>query len=973
MPFAEEILLLALDDDTGRPRPMPSRAFVSAMAGAMLFDLAFAGRLDNDLDEVFLIEGPGEIPEHLREVHANLASQGSRLPLSAALAVAALAVPGCLEGVCDRLVRDKVLARVRRFSSKHLESYEKLDWTRVNELRSRIRETLLSDDPPDSGDVVIVSLLSACGLDSLVLTPDEADARRERLKELVRIEFLGREIFKAVEKAGETPFEETAAGLLDGPGASPGSVAGGVSAVVSAMGRVHKALGFRRGALALGRINQPNGFDCPSCAWPEPEGRCSRAEFCESGAKALASEATGRRIGPEFFEKWLLQDLAAQTPNWMESQGRLTTPMVRLPGEDRYRPATYEEAYALAADELARLDTPDQAVFYVSGIADNESAFLFQLLARMFGTNNLPNSINLCHEPSGAAMARSLGFGKGDAMLQDFEGAGAIFLFGHNPGSNHPRMLKTLQTAVRNGAVIVAVNPLPEAGLAAFANPHEVAGLLGRSTPLAHFHLPVRTGGDQALVLGMMKHLAEMERTEPGSAFDLDFIQEHTAGLEGLLQVLEETDWERIEEESGLSRETIGRAADIYARARSTVVTWGLGITHQEDGTGTIRRIIDLMLLKGNVGRPGSGLCPMRGHSNILGIRSMGCGHAMPEAFLNSLKDHCNFEPPAEPGLHAVEAIKALDRGRTRALLCLGGNPASAAPDTGTTARALSRADLTLSIATKLNHTHAAAGRTSIILPCLGRTETDLQEGKPQYVTVEDAMGVVHASRGCLEPVAPGLRSKPRIVAELARAVLDRDPGTPWEKLAGDYGLIRSLAEKVVPAYRGCAAATDKKKRFVLPNPLRKRDFSAVGGRARFAGLPLPSPQSSQEERPRFLLMSLRSHDQFNTTVYGLDDRPRGVRDQRRVVFLNEADMEEMGLAPEQAVDLSSSHKGTTRRSRGFFAIPYPIPRGCAAAYFPEANELACLDLVDEATGTPAYKSIPVEIAPSASSIRCGT
>ncbi len=958
MSFTEEILLLALDDDTGNLRPVPPNVFTGAMAGAMLFELAFSGFIDNDLHYVFFVEQPVPVAAHLEKLRDTLSAQPGKMSFDTALAISLMHVPVCLPMLYDHLVSRNILKRQHQYITANPITYTKSDWKPVIQLRSRIRDAVMSSLHPLPEDAVVVSLMHACSLEYLLFSTSERQLYRARIEQLVRLELLGQHMHRAIGEACRTSFESTAAFLAGRDVQTIGTAAGGVPAVMAAMGYVRKALGVRRGALALKRINQANGFDCPSCAWPEYESECSRFVFCESGAKALASEATEKKIGPDFFAKWRVDDLANQTGYWMEKQGRITHPMLKSPGDPHYRPVSYQKAFGVISDHLHELSSPQQAVFYACGHVCNEAAFLFQLLARRFGTNNLPNSANLCHEASGFGMKQSLGYGKGDAGIEDLENAGAIFMFGHNPGSNHPRMLRSLQVAARKGASIVAVNPLPEAGLSGFANPQEIAGLFGYPTNLSILHIHVRINGDLAFLQGMMKHMLEKEELHPGSVFDLVFIDRYTEGLELLLDSLRSTSWELIQQQCGINRTDIANAADIYLRANSVVTTWGLGITQHANGTDTVQHIINLMLLGGNIGRPGAGCIPMRGHSNILGMRSMGCGENMGEPFSRSLEEHLRFPVPGTPGLGVVPALEAMRNRQVKVCISLGGNLAASAPDTEFAAEALHACDLTVMISTKLNQSHAVTGKTAIILPCLGRSEIDGWNGKPQYVTVEDAMGYVHASQGCLTPADPAIKGETRIVAELAHALFGSDT-ISWRELAEDYSLIRQIIRKVVPGYNGFNEKTDRRERFVIPNPIRQRDFSSIGGRALF----IPKSLFPKEQPSAcFTLMSIRSHDQFNTTIYGLDDRYRGIRNQRRVVFMNREDMAELNFTAEQPVCISSNHEGEFRTAPPFYAIPYKIPRGCVAVYFPEANPLVPRQIRDRQTDTPASKSVQVKI-----------
>ncbi len=960
--FPEEMLLLSLDDDTGQVRPMSPCAFINALAGAMLFELAFENIIDNDMDCVHVMPSPpNAVPQGLLPLVHALEAQKTPLRILDAMAISALLVPDYLPLLYDGLVQQGILARTSAGKRTTGSSYIKDNWNPVRQLRQRIRRVVLEDDLPDPRDVVVISLLEACGLAGHLFNSGEWQSRQPRVQQLIRMELIGQAMLCAIREGDPATYEEIAGRLLGLTTGAPAASAGGLPAVLSAMNHVYRELGARRGTLALSRMNQPDGFDCPSCAWPESLTECSRFDFCENGAKALASEATSKAIDPDFFAEWSVGDLSAQSDYWMEKQGRLVHPMILREGDTHYTPASYEQAYAFVAEKLRTLSSPDQAGFYACGHASNEAAFAFQLLARQFGSNHLPSSINLCHEPSGKALQQALGHGKGDARLEDLEAADAIFLFGHNPGSNHPRMLKSLQKAVRRGAVVVAVNPLPEAGLAGFSNPQEALGLLGHSTPLAQLHIPIRINGDMALLKGMIKYVLEQELHHPESILDRDFIARHTDGFEAMKVDALRNSWDAIIASAGLEREMIERAAKIFLNASRVVISWGLGITQQRNGTATIREIINLMMLRGHLGREGCGLCPMRGHSNILGIRSMGVGERMPAAFLDALARETGLPIPRDPGHHAVDLVRAMRTGHIRAFLSLGGNLAASAPDTATTAEALKQCDLTVMISTKLNRTHATCGKNAVILPCLGRSERDVIQGADQIVLVEDMMGCVHPSCGPLAPVHPALRGETRILAEMGSVLFGEASPVAWRSFATDYRTIRRLISRVVPAYRDAEKIASSKQRVELPNPIRARDFTGAGGKAHFSVNPLPvhAPASSDQ----FRLMSIRSHDQFNTTLYGLDDRYRGIRQERRIVLMNADDMQALAIASEQAVLLTSCCNGKTKTAPPFYAIPYPIPHGCAAVYFPEANALTFQDDRDDLTGTPASKNITVTIS----------
>lgn len=739
---------------------------------------------------------------------------------------------------------------------------------------------------------------------------------------------------------------------------APATVCAGLPAVVSALVYTVQQAGAWRGCQALLKVNQKGGFDCPSCAWPDPKHR-SPFEFCENGARAVADEATTRRVDPEFFQRHPVAELEARTDHWLNAQGRLTHPMILRAGADRYEPLSWEEAFARVGAELRSLGSPDEAIFYTSGRTSNEAAFLWQLFARAFGTNNLPDCSNMCHESSGVGLGETIGIGKGTVTLEDFDRTDLVLVIGQNPGTNHPRMLTALQRAKRRGARIVSVNPLPEAGLARFRNPQDFlnplaapAALLGPGTLLADLHVPVRLNGDVAFLKGLMKELLAEEERRPGEVFDRAFLSSRTEGLEAFLQDLRAETWERIVEGAGVSRELIRQAAVHVASAPAMIVCWAMGLTQHRNAVANIQEIVNLVLLRGSVGRPGAGLCPVRGHSNVQGDRTVGIVERPRPEFLDALQREFGFEPPRRHGLNTVQAIRAMRDGRARVFLAMGGNFLSASPDTGVTAEALRRCSLTVQISTKLNRSHLVTGREALLLPCLGRTEVD----PVGPVSVENSMGFVHPSRGGLEPASPHLRSEPAIVAGLARAALPESP-VDWEGLAADYSRIRARLARVVPGFEDYEERL--RKGFYLPNEPREGRFPTPSGRARFTVHPIPD-----EPLPEgwLLMMTIRSHDQFNTTVYGLDDRYRGIHGTRLVVLFNEEDMAETGLADGDLVDL---HGEGGRVARGFRVVPYPIPRRMCATYFPEANVLVPLDRYAEGSETPASKSVPVRIEPT--------
>jgi molybdopterin-dependent oxidoreductase alpha subunit len=750
---------------------------------------------------------------------------------------------------------------------------------------------------------------------------------------------------------------------------APPPSAAGLEAVKKTVAATVSQMGIARATQLLLGVNKVDGFDCQSCAWPSPDEHRHVAEFCENGAKAIADEATTRRIDAEFFRTHSVSALAAESDYWLGQQGRLTEPMVLRAGGAHYEPIAWDDAFRLIADALRALPSPDAASFYTSGRTSNEAAFLYQLFARAYGTNNLPDCSNMCHESSGAALSPTIGIGKGCVTLEDFEHADAIFVVGQNPGTNHPRMLTTLQAAKRRGARIVSINPLPEVGTLRFKNPQDLknplraAGVVfGRGTDLADVWLPVRIGGDMAVFQALMKELLAAEELEPGKVFDHAFITAHTEGYHALINHLRAADWAELTASSGLSREQLRAAVDITLGANRIIVCWAMGLTQHRHAVGTIQEIVNFLLLRGNIGQPGSGPCPVRGHSNVQGDRTMGIWERPPAAFLDRLAAEFSFTPPRAHGLDVVDTIKAMHDGRVKVLFAMGGNFLSATPDTAFTADALRGARLTAHVSTKLNRSHLVTGRTALILPCLGRTEIDRQAAGEQFVTVEDSMGIVNPSRGKIAPASEQLFSEPAIVARLAAAVLGPTRPVDWAALAGDYDRIREHISHVVPGFEDFNARI-RRGPFYLPNaPRDRREFPTQTGKAMFTVHSLP-----KEEVPAgyFVMMTIRTHDQFNTTIYGLDDRYRGVFNGRRVVFMNPEDVRALGLMQGQLVDLSSHFRGQTRTAPKFMVAPYDIPRGCTATYFPEANVLVPIDSVADISNTPASKSVIITIQPA--------
>jgi len=734
----------------------------------------------------------------------------------------------------------------------------------------------------------------------------------------------------------------------------PRRSAAGVGGVLHGLAPGLAQMGVGRSARTLLRINQVGGFDCPGCAWPEPApGARHRAEFCENGAKAVAEEATLRRITPEFFAEHAVADLAGRSDHWLGQQGRLTSPMVLRPGGTHYTPISWDGAFALAASALRGLDSPDRAAFYTSGRTSNEAAFVYQLFARAYGTNNLPDCSNMCHESSGVALTQTIGVGKGTVTLDDIHRASLLVIVGQNPGTNHPRMLTALERAKRNGAKIIAVNPLPEAGLLRFRNPQTASGVIGEGTALADRYLQIRVGGDLALFQAFGALLLEW------GCLDKSFVDTYTTGFVEYRTAAGKLDWDEVLAATGLTRPEIVAAARMLAASDATVVCWAMGLTQRRDSVATIQEISNVQLLRGMIGKPGAGLCPVRGHSNVQGDRTMGIWHR-PPPWTDALGQRLGFTVPTRHGYDTVETIRAMRDGTVKVCVGLGGNFAAATPDTAATEAALRSCDLTVQISTKLNRSHVVTGRTALILPCLGRTERDVRGAGEQFVTVEDSMSAVHASRGGLEPASPDLLSEVDIVCRLAAATVPDSP-VPWDTYRSDYRAIREEIAAVVPGFTDYEARVAHGAGFTLPHPPRdRRRFPTPTGRAAFVTHELVV---TRVPPGRLLLQTVRSHDQYNTTIYGLDDRYRGVHNGRRVVFVNPADLADLGIADGARVDIVSEWTdGSLRRAEDFRAVGYPTPKGCAAAYFPEANVLVPLDSTAEGSNTPASKSIIVRL-----------
>ena len=734
--------------------------------------------------------------------------------------------------------------------------------------------------------------------------------------------------------------------------------AAGLGAIVHSMEHIARESGLVRGNQILLQLNQKDGFDCPGCAWPDPSDARSRFEYCENGAKAVAEETTLARVTPEFFAQHSLSEIASWDDRKIGKSGRLTHPMILDEGATHYRPISWDEAFQIIADELKALDAPDQAIFYTSGRTSNEAAFLYQLFVRMLGTNNLPDCSNMCHESSGCAMGEAVGIGKGTVKLEDFGKTDCVLIIGQNPGTNHPRMLSALRAARKNGAEIISINPLPEAGLMAFSHPQHPLDLL-HPVELTTQWLQVKINGDIALLKGIMKAMFDFEAAAPGQVFDREFIMEHTAGFADFLAQLRAESWDEIERASGIAQQEIRQAAALIARSKRVIACWAMGLTQHKNAVANIREVMNLLLLGGHIGRAGAGACPVRGHSNVQGDRTMGIYEKPQATFLDALEREFGFAAPRHFGFDVVDSIKAMHDGRAKVFFAMGGNFLSATPDTAFTAQALRRCNLTVHVSTKLNRAHCVTGKRALILPCLGRTEADVQTSGAQFVSVENSMGVVHASRGKLKPASPHLKSEPAIVAALAHAVLGEET-LNWRALAGDYDRIRARIERVVPGFENYNERVRTPEGFYLPNGARERHWKTPNGKANF-GVNRIEPLALESDE--LLMMTIRSHDQYNTTIYGMDDRYRGVYGERRVIFMNAHDIKARGLTAGDRVDITSNFRGKRRVAPLFVVVEYEIPRGCAATYFPETNVLVSVDDVADKSNTPASKSVRIRVA----------
>ncbi|MCK0136740.1 FdhF/YdeP family oxidoreductase [Arenibacter sp. S6351L] len=762
---------------------------------------------------------------------------------------------------------------------------------------------------------------------------------------------------KNLEKPSPSP---TAPAKLTGlKTAEPKKVAAGIPAVISSAKHVFGEMGLGRGLKALANLNQKGGIDCPGCAWPDPDDeRSSIAEYCENGAKAIAEEATTKKLDTNFFKENSVSQLSMLSDYEIGKKGRLAQPMYLPEGSDYYQEISWEEAFSKIANHLNKLKSPDEAIFYTSGRTSNEAAFLYQLFVREYGTNNMPDCSNMCHESSGVALTDTLGIGKGSVKLEDFYETEVILILGQNPGTNHPRMLSALKKAKENGATIISINPIIETGLLNFNNPQEIKGALGIKSKLTDLYLQVKINGDMALLQALAKLMMIEEDKRPGAVFDLDFIKEKTQGFEDYLTHLKTLDLNNLIAECGIPLQTLQSVAKILCNKNKIIACWAMGLTQHKNSVNTIKEVVNLLLLKGSIGKAGAGTCPVRGHSNVQGDRTMGIYEKPSQSFLDRLEKVFHFNPPRKHGFDTVESIKAMHSGKASVFFAMGGNFLSATPDTLFTAEALQKCDLTVQVSTKLNRSHLIHGREAIILPCLGRTDKDLINGELQFVSVENSMGVVHSSKGSLKPISSQMLSEPAIVCQLAKASL-KNSKVDWEKYLQHYDYIRDSIEECIPGFENYNQRVRQPSGFYLPNGARDNSYNTTSGKANFS---ISNSEAIVLDEDELLMMTIRSHDQFNTTIYGLNDSYRGIFNERRVILMHPKDIERYHLKERDLVDLYNFHNNTERVAQKFIVLPYNIPEKCCATYFPEANVLVPLNSTADKSNTPTSKSVVIKL-----------
>jgi molybdopterin-dependent oxidoreductase alpha subunit len=733
--------------------------------------------------------------------------------------------------------------------------------------------------------------------------------------------------------------------------------AAGMKAVKVALGNIFHRMPKGKAIYVLNRLNQKEGVDCPGCAWPDPDHRSKLGEYCENGVKAIAEEAMSAKCDPAFFKKYSISELREQSDYWLGQQGRLTHPMILKPGAENYTPLSWDEANSIIGEHLKALPDPNQAAFYTSGRTSNEAAFLYQLFVRMFGTNNLPDCSNMCHESSGVALNRTTGIGKGSVTLDDLYKAELILIFGQNPATNHPRMLSSLEKAKANGAKVVSINPLKEAGLVRFKNPQTLKGVLGKGTEISDLYLQLKINEDVALLKAVMIKLFSLAEENP-EILDRAFIEDKTTGFTAFKEELLKNNLQELIARTGVDEEQVDELTNLIAQRSRIIACWGMGLTQHVNGVDNIQEVVNLLLMKGAISREGAGTCPVRGHSNVQGDRTMGIAERPSKALLNKIAENFGFTPPEEHGYDVVSTIEAMHEGKVKVFIGMGGNFLSAAPDTYFTAEAFSKTDLTVHISTKLNRSHLTHGKTALILPSMGRTDKNERNGQAMLLSVENSMGIVHSTKGVLEPPSPHVRPEPWIVAELAKASL-KESKLDWDALSADYSLIRDLISSTIAGFDDFNERLKKPLGFELPNGARSGNFTTPDGKAHFTVNKLSENNMKEGE---FLMMTTRSHDQFNTTIYGLDDRYRGVYNGRMVVFMNPSDMNKLALKQGDLVELYNNYNGKERSVSGFAIVPYSIPEGCLGTYYPESNPLVPIGLKAHSSHTPSSKSVKVKV-----------
>ncbi|MEJ1221704.1 FdhF/YdeP family oxidoreductase [Sediminicola sp. 1XM1-17] len=741
----------------------------------------------------------------------------------------------------------------------------------------------------------------------------------------------------------------------------PATYAAGPKAVKVTLEHTFREMGVFRALNTLSHMNQKDGFDCPGCAWPDPEKPSKLGEYCENGAKALSEEATTKRVDRAFFAQYSVEELSHWSDYHIGKSGRLTEPMVLRPGSIHYEPITWDGAFEVIAKELQQLASPDEAIFYTSGRSSNEAAFLYGLFSRAYGTNNMPDCSNMCHESSGVALGETLGIGKGSVKLEDFYEAEVVMVIGQNPGTNHPRMLSALEKCKVNGGKVIAINPLEEAGLIRFKNPQEIKGVLGAGESITDIHLQVKINQDIPLLKLILKKLASLDQQQ-GNVFDHEFIKRYTEGYEALLEDLNKYSDQELLELSGVSESAIDKTVALLAEKKKIIICWAMGLTQHKNGVENIKECVNLLLLKGSLGKPGAGTCPVRGHSNVQGDRTVGIMHYVSEELNQAIEKTFGFKAPTKEGYDTVRAVQAMHEGRAKVFVGLGGNFASAVSDTEYTAEALQNCTLTVNISTKLNRTHLVTGKTALLLPTLGRSDLDMKDGKPRFFTVENSMGKVHRSKGMLAPASDNLKSEPEIVGGIADAYFKSNHAVDWKNLSADYELLREKMGLVLNGFKDVNRKSEGSG-YYLPNNVRELDFSKLPNqKAQFSINGLPGHKLTPNE---FILMTIRSHDQFNTTIYGLNDRYRGVHNERRVVFMNIKDMERFNLKKLDVINLMSNYDQKERKALKFLVVPYNIPEGNIASYYPETNVLVPYNQYADKSYTPISKSVVVTLEKS--------